>query len=916
MSNEMPSSSWRYLSSAGSRLSSFKGYISGREPGGMPRSPRGTPGAVGEERQGWRAWAGQKIRGRGRNGNDPAKEEFINLFPGWAARRYVLAPEHHLPEGPPPFSIEIFVSGFASTSRGVENASRSQKAFVRLAKGFASLPKLVESLDPLSIAASSTPNLPKLSRSTEELLAHTTLPPRPEEITPEMEIEAIEEQFRRAKDGTMVDDEVESTSSSSSRSSLYEASTTDSPIIAPPLRQANSGTESPDSVPTPVDYAKRWHENLEKRLQMLWYSVLPNRTVRLHLFVSHNHEDEGNGAGVSTPGSSKSAWSSNSWTSFGSSSSSSSTPDLLSIDSEYGPLASADVTTAPDGSFQFKFHVKWEALCQHPRALHIAYGDAIQEHDLLVVAQLLPSSENSLQAGLSVGTPGTPGLDTPRSISSGSYFNHHYRTYQGRSTPLEQQGPPLGSPANSPQASLLAPGTPATPVLTPPPLITVTRIPVTHSPIRVVSDIDDTVKYAGILGGARAAFHNVFVKDLKDAVIPGMGEWYAMMYSRGVRFHYVSNGPFSVLPMLNEFFELSQLPPGSIKLKSYAGRSIFSGLTSAPAARKRAGVVEVLDSFPDSRFFLIGDTGEQDLELYTEIAKERPNQILAVFLRDADTVHPGSSPTETPPPLSDPTGTQVLDLYNVRPGVQRNDSSSSWSQFWNRGSNSGDMKAQQTPTSDPTLPPYSAEATPRPNRHSLDTSGAPGPRSGLNEGGLASAHQKGYFGSGPLSAEPISENFDTQSLLTPTRKSARLPGDDTVVPRGERKSASHPLPRPNIRQQPDATINQPPKPVPAPSFNGAQSTLKPNNASVNPRHRTSSTSSTTSTNSSVADAKTDVDKRRLELQLRIHRSRQQIPAHIPLRVFRDTAECVEMSEVLHREEGALARRGLPKNAAS
>lgn len=61
-----------------------------------------------------------------------------------------------------------------------------------------------------------------------------------------------------------------------------------------------------------------------------------------------------------------------------------------------------------------------------------------------------------------------------------------------------------------------------------------------------------------------------------------------------------------------------QISKGSIKLRSYAGRSLFSGLLSAPAARKRAGVVDILDAFPDSRFFLIGDSGEQDLELYAE----------------------------------------------------------------------------------------------------------------------------------------------------------------------------------------------------------------------------------------------------------------------------------------------------------
>lgn len=89
-----------------------------------------------------------------------------------------------------------------------------------------------------------------------------------------------------------------------------------------------------------------------------------------------------------------------------------------------------------------------------------------------------------------------------------------------------------------------------------------------------------------------------------------------------------------MLPILEEFFRLSKLPPGmlslarlflptdtgtgSVKLKSYAGRSLFTGLLSAPATRKRAGVQEILDAFPECKFILIGDSGEQDIELYAE----------------------------------------------------------------------------------------------------------------------------------------------------------------------------------------------------------------------------------------------------------------------------------------------------------
>lgn len=138
-----------------------------------------------------------------------------------------------------------------------------------------------------------------------------------------------------------------------------------------------------------------------------------------------------------------------------------------------------------------------------------------------------------------------------------------------------------------------------------------------------------------------------------------------------------SNGPFELLPVLGDFLHVAHLPPGSMKLRSYAGRSLFSGLLSAPAVRKRANVKDVLDSFPHSRFILIGDTGEQDMELYAEyvllllkrnipsyllsvrFAHQRPEQILAVFIRLADST-----------PLDDPTGCNAsleLPLHSAPP---------------------------------------------------------------------------------------------------------------------------------------------------------------------------------------------------------------------------------------------------------
>jgi hypothetical protein len=210
------------------------------------------------------------------------------------------------------------------------------------------------------------------------------------------------------------------------------------------------------------DILRRQHTNLERRLQPFWSSVLPGRTVRLHLFAlpSHPHEEQH--------------------------------PDHPA----YSPIDSQDVVTAADGSFQVVFRVPWTELCQHPAALHIAFGDQSEEHELLLNAQLLPLSTSA-----------------PSSSTSLLSVRSH-----SRSISPHRDHSPTRSPSTVPSTL---------------------QISLTHSPIRVISDIDDTVKLSNVLFGARAVFRSVFVKDLHETVIPGMGEWYTGMWSRGVRFHYV-----------------------------------------------------------------------------------------------------------------------------------------------------------------------------------------------------------------------------------------------------------------------------------------------------------------------------------------------------------------------------------------
>ncbi|PHH67875.1 hypothetical protein CDD80_448 [Ophiocordyceps camponoti-rufipedis] len=153
--------------------------------------------------------------------------------------------------------------------------------------------------------------------------------------------------------------------------------------------------------------------------------------------------------------------------------------------------------------------------------------------------------------------------------------------------------------------------------------------------VSVISDVDDTVKHSNISAGAREMFRNTFVRDLGDLKVEGVEEWYRGMEAQGASFHYCSNSPWQLFPVLASFFKLGGLPPGSLHLKHYSG--MLQGIFEPVAERKRATLNDLLADFPSRKFLLVGDSGEADLEVYTELALANPGRVLAVFIRDVTT---------------------------------------------------------------------------------------------------------------------------------------------------------------------------------------------------------------------------------------------------------------------------------------
>ncbi|KAK3699203.1 hypothetical protein LTR37_016564 [Vermiconidia calcicola] len=150
--------------------------------------------------------------------------------------------------------------------------------------------------------------------------------------------------------------------------------------------------------------------------------------------------------------------------------------------------------------------------------------------------------------------------------------------------------------------------------------------------VSMISDIDDTIKHSAIVAGAREIFRNAFIRELGDLTIDGVREWYNTMNDMGVRLHYVSNAPWQMYPVLTSYFKLANLPIGSFHMKQYAG--MLQGIFEPVAERKKGSLEKILGDFPDRKFILVGDSGEADLEVYTDVALDHPGRVLGIFIRD------------------------------------------------------------------------------------------------------------------------------------------------------------------------------------------------------------------------------------------------------------------------------------------
>ena len=153
----------------------------------------------------------------------------------------------------------------------------------------------------------------------------------------------------------------------------------------------------------------------------------------------------------------------------------------------------------------------------------------------------------------------------------------------------------------------------------------------------VISDIDDTIKITGITQGKKAVLENIFINPPEPA--PGMSQHYRQMKPKGMAFHYLTGSPWQMFGFLDRFRDQNGFPTGSFDMKEFRINPLSPEFWDAAASdatvdQKKAAIADIIGSYPNRRFILIGDSGEHDPEIYAWAIETYREQILEVQIRN------------------------------------------------------------------------------------------------------------------------------------------------------------------------------------------------------------------------------------------------------------------------------------------
>lgn len=150
----------------------------------------------------------------------------------------------------------------------------------------------------------------------------------------------------------------------------------------------------------------------------------------------------------------------------------------------------------------------------------------------------------------------------------------------------------------------------------------------------VISDIDDTIKVTSVRDRMETKL-NTFCRPFQP--VEGMAAVYRQWEERSAaQFCYVTGSPWQLYAPLEAFRETGGFPSGPWHMKHLrlTDPETVKAFLSSHNDYKLEAIEPMLARWPSRPVILVGDSGEQDPEIYGHLARRNPGRIAAVFIRN------------------------------------------------------------------------------------------------------------------------------------------------------------------------------------------------------------------------------------------------------------------------------------------
>jgi phosphatidate phosphatase APP1 len=163
-------------------------------------------------------------------------------------------------------------------------------------------------------------------------------------------------------------------------------------------------------------------------------------------------------------------------------------------------------------------------------------------------------------------------------------------------------------------------------------------IPPPSAEFGIISDLDDTVVHTNVESLFRMV-RIVYAGNARTRMpFAGVAAFYRALHSgaAGVAANpifYVSSSPWNLYDILHDFLGLAGIPLGPLLLRDW-GITKEELLPLQHAGHKLTTIRAIMDFYPNLPFILIGDSGQEDPEIYLEVVKQYHERVLAVYIRN------------------------------------------------------------------------------------------------------------------------------------------------------------------------------------------------------------------------------------------------------------------------------------------